>query len=221
MAAQSGKWWWLASLLVVLNLTDRVESQVGNEPTPSAPTPTSSPTSAPAYSSAEMAAAMQEWIKLSQPGEPHQLLEKLVGEWTTETRVWMAGPQSEPTISPGKSTIKWILGKRFVQELHQGQMMGMPFTGMGLIGHDNYKNMYVMNWVDTMGTSMFTAKGAGEPHGKLLTFYGEMDEASLHVQDRMVKMVRRFVDQDHHVLEWYDLHASDDYKVMEIRYTRQ
>lgn len=62
--------------------------------------------------------------------------------------------------------------------------------------------------------------GTRDPSGKRWTFYGEMDEPMLDVQDRMVKYVVEIVDADHHVFSVYDLHAGDGYRVVEVAYTR-
>jgi hypothetical protein len=37
----------------------------------------------------------------------------------------------------------------------------------------------------------------------------------------MVKYVTRIIDDDKHVMAMYDLHVGDDYKVMEVTYTRK
>ena len=72
-----------------------------------------------------------------------------------------------------------------------------------------------------MGTQLLTMRGSADPTGKVLTAYGEMDEPMLGVIGRTVKYVTRVIDQDHRFFEIYDLHASDDYKVVEIEYTRR
>ena len=48
-----------------------------------------------------------------------------------------------------------------------------------------------------------------------------MDEAMLDIYGRMVKFEIRFESEDKHVLTIYDLAAGDDFKAVEITYTRK
>lgn len=59
------------------------------------------------------------------------------------------------------------------------------------------------------------------PRTKVLRSYGKMDEPMLNVIGRTVKYEMRIVNRNQHVLKVYDLHASDDYLVFDITYTRK
>lgn len=174
---------------------------------------------------AEMQAAMEQWMKLAAPGEPHEEMAHRAGTWNVESKTWWGGPGTPPTISQGTSEVKPILGGRFVVEKFQSEiMMGgqkMPMEGMGISGYDNYKKMYTSFWVDNMGTQMMTMLGSRAPGSDKITYYGQMDEPMLGVQDRTVKAVVTIVSEDKHTFEMYDLHAGDNYKVMELVYTRK
>jgi len=179
-------------------------------------------------SMAEMMALMEI---LGTPGEGHKRLETLVGSWDLVIRSWCGGPDKPCTESKGTSQVRWILGGRYLSEEvtsefvmpnpETGKDEKYPFQGQGLTGYDNYRNMYVGTWVDSMSTQMFVSRGSADQTGKVITYYGEMDEPALDVHGRMVKMVTRLVDKDKHVMEMYDLHAGDNFKVMEIVYTRK
>ena len=114
-----------------------------------------------------------------------------------------------------------MLGNRYLQEEAKSELMGQPFQGLGFVGYDNCRNTYTFAWMDTMGTQQSTGVGTADPAGKVIRFYGNMDEPSIKVYGRTVKYVIRIIDQDKHVFEIYDLAAGDDYKVMEITYTRR
>jgi roadblock/LC7 domain-containing protein len=178
---------------------------------------------------AEMMAGMQKYMASAKPGPAHKKLEHFVGEWETVSKMWM-DPSAPPVETKGSSTLKWVLDKRFImEEFHgkvmmptpTGEMKEMDFTGIGYTGHDNFRKMYVGTWMDTMGTQQLHFAGAMSPDGKTLTFYGEMDEPMLDVHGRMVKYQTKIVSDDKHVFTIYDLHAGDNYKVMEITYTRK
>ena len=91
---------------------------------------------------------------------------------------------------------------------------------MGLTGYDNYRNMYTGSWFSNMSTNMLTMTGTRHPQTGVFTYYGEMDEPGIKVTGRTVKYVTRIIDRNTHVFEIIDLHAGDDYKVIEITYTR-
>ncbi len=171
--------------------------------------------------SAEELAHMQEYMKLMQPGEAPKNLETYVGVWDTVTKVWMGGPGTDAMESTGTSTFKSVLGGNWIMEDHTGTMMGMPYLGMGMMGYDNYKNLYVGTWFSNMGTEMLQMAGSRHPKTGVVTMYGAMDEPQLSVHSRTVKYVMTPTDEDHFTFEIIDLHASDDYKVIELVYTRR
>lgn len=166
--------------------------------------------------------AMAKAMKVTRPGPAHEYFKKIVGKWDVVMKVSMGGPGSPPIETTGESEFRLIMGGRFVLEEVRGSMMGMPFDGMGITGYDNDKNLYVSTWVDNMNTHMLHMSGSRDhATGKTLTMYGTMSEPMLDVSDRMVKYVTRWTGDDSFVLEVYDLHVSDDYKVVEIEYKRQ
>lgn len=174
----------------------------------------------PAMSAEEMA-HMQEYTKLMQPGEAHKRLQYYVGTWDTATKVWMSGPGTPPMASTGTSTFKSVLDGNWVMEEHAGSMMGMPYNGVGMMGYDNYKKLYVGTWFSNMGTELLQMAGARHPKTGVVTMYGTMDEPQLGVHGRTVKYVTTPTDDDHFLFEITDLHAGDKYKVIEISYTRR
>jgi hypothetical protein len=173
----------------------------------------------------DMQEMMAMWMKLAAPSEGHKRLEPMVGKWDAVVKVYMGGPDAPASESKGEAESEWILGGRFVLSKYKGTVsMGgppMPFEGTGMLGYDNYRQMYVGNWADSMGTPMLFMTGAASQDGTTVTMYGEMDEPTMKIIGRMVKYVTRFIDKDKYVWEMYDLHVGPDYKVMEITYTRK
>jgi hypothetical protein len=179
----------------------------------------------------DMKKMMDEWMKTMNPGEHHKAMEGSIGSWETVTKIWM-DPNAPPMETTGIAERKWIMGGRFVQETIKsemlmpdmakpGEMQRMPWEGMGLFGYDNYRNLYVGCWVDSMGTQMLTMKGSVSPDGKTWTYYGEMDEPMLGVIGRLVKYQTKIIDNDTHVFSIYDLHAGENYRTVEVTYKRR
>lgn len=87
-------------------------------------------------------AMIEMYQKLATPGEPHKQLASLAGSWTTKTKEWME-PGKPPTEAAGSVEMKMLLDGRFLQQDFTGEMMGQPYTGMGITGYDNlHKSMY-------------------------------------------------------------------------------
>jgi hypothetical protein len=163
-------------------------------------------------------AMMDAWMKVATPGDGHKLLESMVGKWDAKITMWMA-PGAPPQASTGTSENSWVLGGRFVEQRHQGNFMGQPFTGLGYTGYDNYKKKYVATWMDTMGTMIMVSQG--DAAGKTLTLDSTIDDI-LTGKPTSVKSVTKIVGPDQHVMEmWGPDPAGKQYKSMEITYTRK
>ncbi len=169
----------------------------------------------------DMQKAMADWMESLKPGASHKRLDHFVGDWDVEMKVWMGGPGSEPTVTPGKSTIKWVLGGLYLQEEYKGSMMGQPYEGIGMQGFNNTRNMYEGTWASSMDTHIYTMKGTWPPDSKVINYYGEMDEPMLNVYGRTVNYRTTILSKDKHRFEIFDLAVAPDFKVIELVYTRR
>ena len=170
---------------------------------------------------ADKNAMMQKILEASTPGQAHKLLDGFVGTWDATTSIWMEGPDKPPAVSKGTTTFRWILGGRFLQEEATGEMMGQPYSGLGIIGYDNMNKKYTIVWVDNSSTATFTADGTADQGNKVFTFYGKMDEPITGEHGKTVKYVMRLAGKDNHVFEIYDLSRPDpNSRMVEISYTR-
>jgi hypothetical protein len=178
----------------------------------------------------DMATMMKKWMATINPGPNHKWLDQFAGKWKTTTKMWMGGPGTPALETSGTAEIKWVLDGRYLHQEFKGEMMfpdetgqmkKMPHHGMGFTGYDNYRKMYVGNWQDNLSTAMLTFTGTKSPDGKTMTMYGQMDEPMLDTVGRMVKYVTRVESDKKFIFEIYDLHAGDNYKVIEVVYERQ
>ncbi len=165
-------------------------------------------------------AMMELWQKLAQPGEPHTLFATLAGSWTTTTKEWME-PGKPPTESTGTAEMKMLLDGRFLYQEYHAQMMGQPFSGIGIDGYDNVTKKYVTAWIDTMGTGIFMMEGTASADGKTITLKGS------HPEPGGGKMSHRAVwkiqDANNQTFEMYGTHGhgGKEMKFLEIVYTRK
>ena len=115
----------------------------------------------------DMQAMMEIYKKVGTPGEPHKLLAKLEGSWTTRTTGWLEGkPAMEST---GTCEQKLVLGGHYLQQDYTGDMMGAPFTGINLLGYNNHTKKYESVWLDSMSTAIYFFVGKGSADGRTIT----------------------------------------------------
>jgi hypothetical protein len=165
---------------------------------------------------------MKRWQEAMTPGAAHKVLESMAGTWEAESRMWMNGPDAEPTVSKGTMVQTMMLGGRFLQQTITSEMMGQPFTGTGYTGFDNFKKKYVGCWIDNMGTAMLTMGGSVDKSGKTLTMWGTMDEPMTGEKNKKVKYVTHIISPDKHIFEIFDISAYGDKKpTMQMTYIRK
>ena len=164
-------------------------------------------------------AMMEVYKKLATPGEPHKLFASLAGSWTTQTKEWME-PGKPPMESTGSCEEKVLLDGRFLQQECTGEMMGQPYTGIGVTGYDNYTKKYVSTWMDSMGTGIFVMEGTGSPDGKIVKLKGGHQDP---IEGTMKHhAVWKIVDANTQVFElWGSGKHTKDMKMMEITYARK
>lgn len=163
--------------------------------------------------SAEEQAMMQAWMAYMTPGQPHQELASLAGEWNHSLKMWMA-PGATPTESSATSTVTPILGGRYVAEKFEGQFMGMPFEGHGLYGYDNAVNKHFMTWVDNMGTGLMV--GWGTADGAKITYKGTFVDP-MDGAEKPFRSVVTHVGEGHTMMEMYmPAPGGGEFKSMEI-----
>ncbi len=164
-------------------------------------------------------AMMELWKKLATPGEPHKLFGSLAGSWTTTTKEWME-PGKPPTESTGTAEMKMLLDGRFLYQEYDGQMMGQPFSGIGIDGYDNMTQKYVTAWMDTMGTGIFIMEGTASPDGRTITLKGSHPEPGGGTMTH--RAVWKIVDDNTQTFDMYGAHhGGKETKMMEITYARK
>jgi len=164
-------------------------------------------------------AMMEMWKKLGTPGEPHKLFASLAGSWTTQTKEWME-PDKPPAESTGTAEMKMLLDGRFLYQEYNGQMMGQPFTGIGIDAYDNLTRKYVSAWMDSMGTGIFMMEGTASAGGRTITLKGSHPEPG---GGRMThRAIWKIVDNNTQTFDMWGTHkGGKEMKMMEITYTRK
>jgi len=116
------------------------------------------------------------------PAEMKQL-ESMNGEYAVKF-FYKADPTSEEwTETEATAALSTVAGGAAQQLLYEGEMMGMPFTGIGLTSYDRETQKWQTTWVDSMGAriSMYAGDFAdgqlvvsGEDKGQGMTYYSRL-----------------------------------------------
>lgn len=144
----------------------------------------------------EMMAAM---AKMSEPGEHHKDLGKMVGNWNAKTSFIM-DPAAPPMEGEGEMSVKWVLGGRFLQSNFKMDFMGEPFEGLSFMGYDNAHKEYVSTWMDTMTTKITYMTGNKEDgalvmHGISTTPMGDNPMKIVSTNNKDGSVTDKFYDQ--------------------------
>ncbi|RJQ54879.1 MAG: DUF1579 domain-containing protein [Nitrospiraceae bacterium] len=162
---------------------------------------------------------MEVYRKLAIPGAPHKSLAGLAGTWTTITRAWME-PDKPPMEGTGTCEQKMLLGGRYLQQEYTGEMMGDTFTGINIIGYDNYTGKYVSVWIDSMSTGIYCFEGTAGADGKTITQECSYDDP---VRGPMVwRSITRIVDDNTLKYEMFLIpKGQKEEKAMEMTVSRK
>lgn len=169
---------------------------------------------------AEMQKGMEAWMKTTQPVEAHALLKKLEGDWKTTVRLWTGGPGATPVETQGTATYRSIMGGRFVEMQSTATVMGMQVESRELLGFDNFRKQYVGTRVSSMGTEMLHFQGSPDKDGRVLTFYGTMDEPMTGEVAKTVRYVLKIDSDDKHTLSVQEAQYGEPFTVYEVMYER-
>ncbi len=158
--------------------------------------------------------------KLAAPGEHHQHMQKLAGEWKTTSKMWME-PGKPPIESTGTMQVVPILGGRFLQSKFHGELMGRAFDGVGIDGYDNQKQKHIGMWIDSMGTMMLSFEGTCSEGGRVTTTLADYVDPT-DGQAKTMKSVTTVVDDGtiRSEIQVRPAAGGEFVKMMEMVYTR-
>jgi hypothetical protein len=165
-------------------------------------------------------AMMAEWAKLNQPAEQHAVLKKMVGKFTAEAKMKMAADAPE-MVSKGEETNEMILDGRFLQSTYSGDMMGMPFRGVGMMGYDTVKKKFTTYWMDNSSTGAMFLEGTADASGKVITFTGQMPCPMKNNEMVPMRQVMTLIDDNHMRFEMFSPGPDGkEFRGFVIEYTR-
>ena len=106
----------------------------------------------------EQQAEMEAYMKAGAIGPQHEWMAEHVGTFDVAIKSW-TDPAAPPMESTGVATRTMHMGGRVMHEEFQGDMMGIPFTGLSRNGYDNVSGKYWSTWTDSMSTGIMVSEG--------------------------------------------------------------
>lgn len=168
----------------------------------------------------QMQEAMKAWTKYATPSDAHKKLAEMTGQWKYTSKFWMSA-EAKPEESKGTSSMKKLLGGRFISQETKGKAMGQPFEGMGLVGYDNLKERYETLWMDNMGTGIIHGSGTYDAATKTLKDSGEYSDPTAENKTRPYRGEWVFTDKNHMTYSMWTTGADGkEFKQMEMAYLR-
>jgi len=161
-----------------------------------------------------------QWAAISRPGPSHKFLAMFAGEWESEIS-FRSSPDQQRQVSRGASTIRWVLGDRFLQEDFQGEAGGEKFQGMGLMGFDNGARQFKMVWVDSLNTAVAVSSGRYNPEQNVFEMTSEVYDPLIGAL-KTVKSVLRIKSADKYEFSMFDTAPNGrEFISFEMLYTRR
>lgn len=163
---------------------------------------------------------MKAWQNYMTPGEHHKRLAKEAGTWDVDVSSWM-DPAQPPTKSKATYVVGMIMNGLYQTGTLTGNIMGMPFTGQSLAGYDNAKKMYVMNWVDNLGSGMVNMTGSYNEKENTMSFSGTQTDPmtgnSVSIREEI-----KYHSADHYTMAMYGPGMDGkEMKMMEAVYKKK
>lgn len=115
----------------------------------------------------EMEKAWMDFRKLT---KEHAALKFLVGEYNVVSHDY-ADPEN-PKKETGTSTIKPIMGGRYIRQIYSSTYGGVPFRGEGINGYDKGKGKFFGTWIDNFSTGVLVTEGDYDKQTHILTETG-------------------------------------------------
>lgn len=165
-------------------------------------------------------AMMKAWENYMTPGEVHKIFASDNGRWNVDMTMWMT-PDTPPTKNTMTAESRMIMGGRYQEMKHSGNLMGEKFEGISTMAYDNASKKIVSTWIDNMGTGIMHMSGEFNPSSKTVELKGEVTDP-MTSKVKTVRETYTFVDDNTRKMEMFDVTPQGkEYKSMEIVMTRR
>jgi hypothetical protein len=114
---------------------------------------------------------MKAWQEYMTPGPMHKMLANEAGTWEGEVSQWM-DPSAPPNKMKATNVVTMSMNGLFQIGNFSTNMMGMPMSGQSTVGYDNAKKMFVLSWIDNLGSGIVRMTGTYDEATKTINMRG-------------------------------------------------
>ena len=163
---------------------------------------------------------IKAWEDYATPGNEQKQLAMDDGQWDEATTMWSA-PGAAPVQNKMIAVNTMILGGRYQQSVHRGNLAGQPFEGISIVAYDKVKKAYISTWIDNMGTGIMIMEGSYDEKTKSIKFKGkQVDPVS--GKELELREIFTMVDDITRKMEMFQKPLmGKEFKTMEIIMTRK
>ena len=140
---------------------------------------------------------MKAWQDFMTPGAMHKWMAKHVGTWEAEVSQWL-----DPSASPNKMNATDVVSMSMNGLYQVGNfscnMMGMPMMGQSTMGFDNAKKIFVLSWIDNLGSGIVNMTGSYNETTKTLSLKGKQTDP-MTGKDTDIRQENKFLDDDTYI----------------------
>lgn len=172
----------------------------------------------PGQEPADEAAMMMKMLELATPGEAHEQLMALAGDWEVAAQMRMSPDLPWQDV---KFTVKSqkALGGRWLISKVRGDLGGMAFEGLQLEGYNNLTGQYDAYWTDSFSTWFVKTSGGLDESGARVMDGLMIDMVS--PEGRPFRSVTTYRDADHYRTVMFDtIPPAGDVETMRMEFTR-
>jgi len=167
----------------------------------------------------EQMAEMEAYMKAGTPGAPHEALASTTGSYDLEIKSWHE-PGGRAMEETGTATRTMGLDGRVLMEDVTASMMGMTFTGHGMMGYDNVSGKYWSTWTDSMSTGLMVSEGTCDAE-KTCSFTGSWNDP-IKKGPVAMRMTTRWTSPATQIFEMHGPGKDGkEMKMMEMTYTKK
>jgi hypothetical protein len=209
-----------AAFLMVACNNDKKTDETKTSGTDTTTTTKMDETKPETYTMPDSATMMKNWQAYATPGKEHAMMAKSNGTWTGVVTIW-TDPAKPPQTSTSTAVNKMIMNGLYQQSTNTGNMMGMPFNGMGITGFDNHKKVFVNTWIDNMGSGIMNLEGPYDEATKTVTLKGKVMDAGIGHEINM-RETYKFIDDNTQEMEMFMITPDGkETKTLNIKFTRK
>jgi hypothetical protein len=156
----------------------------------------------------------------AQPGPEHWLLQRLVGEWTAEARLFR-GPEQDYGNDRGSATIEPLAGERFFLVRTTLGVETFATEHVLVLGFDRRSSRYTAVLFDSFETSYQEASGSWDPDTERIVMKGEDTDPRTGGTARFLVVVQLGAEDEFRVELLAEVPGGTPVQMLQTTYSRR